>query len=278
MDLGILIPVVVAIVVGAIMLLLRSSPSAQQSKSADELKESKDPSESSSETKKESLPPVSDPWVSLGPILKEADSEYSSAAHPSALMSGTHSSKGIELLSKEQFSFKQIMEIAQSDTPAAACIGLEALSRRKDSENAANAIFENFDGGNSFILYYILRYMEAKDLPRAIERCLGKCQYWWESNTVAVQCVREHVNKRVQKGETFTFLKELDSMDADDQEGLEKFMRKLGVGGLEPLFEGIKAHRRKNVDLDFLNSFGQTLDESLADDIALHDGLSKALG
>ncbi len=276
MDLGILLPVlvvaiVVAVVTGRMSSRKPSSPTA--SSPVAKTKEATAPPETNNEER-----PRQNLWEQLNPILPQAETEYQASAHPSALLTSEHFPKGVKLLSDSRFTNTQILEVAQSNSPTAACLGLEALCQRtSDPEEISKAIMENYEGGNSFILYFILKYMDARNVARSTALCLIKTQEWWESNAVAIQCMREHVKRRIPKGEVFRFEKELSGLDSDTIEAIEKFIKKLGIKELLPLSKAIETHRRQKVDLDFLNSFGQIVDESRIDEIALHDGLEQGM-
>lgn len=277
-DIGILLLLVLILVEFVAILFLLAKRRSSNSRVTTEVKPEKAPK--ASVTSEESVPKPQQKsiWEQLSPISPKADTEYQASAHPSALLTSEHFPKGVKLLCDPVFTNTQILEVAQSNSPAVSCLGLEALCQRTtDSEDVSKAILDNFDGGNSFILYFILRYMESRNVARSTAICLSKTQDWWESNAVAIQSMREHVKRRIPKGEVFRFEKELSGLYSDDIEAIEKFIKKLGIKELEPLSKAIDTHRRQKVDLDFLNSFGQIIDESRIDEIAMHDGLNMGM-
>ena len=216
-------------------------------------------------------------WKQLNPLTARLQEEYSNSGHPSAMLVAPTFQQTIKLLKEPRFKFDEIANLAISDIPHIASLSLAVLSEREDSEDASEKIFRGFSGDNSFVMYFVLKYLAKKNVHRSTARIIAKVQYWWSENAVAVQNIQEHTRERHQKGEVIQFEDELKGFDEEHIVYLEQFLDKLGLSQLRKLRDQIREYRAKKVDTQYLRSVGTLIERQADNDIVVHEDLAHCL-
>ena len=203
--------------------------------------------------------PADKPAVNLNKIAEKLETPLERLAHPSEALADTNFKRAVEALCSDAYSLLQVKNYALGSNWVLQCIGLEALTRRDDSNDIVDHVRARLSNIWAWPLYFAFRFIESKSSEPEIGNILAGAQYWWSENPMVCEELGTIFRNRLDNGEKIVLGTRFQKLKAENRENVDKFIAVLPDKVREPIEAAVESFKRNAVDERFLRSVGEML-------------------
>ncbi|NNG01263.1 MAG: AAA domain-containing protein [Desulfobacteraceae bacterium] len=206
-----------------------------------------------------------DDTAGLYKLAEEMKNFFESTAHPKDLLQNESFTKGVKILSSDNYSNEQLVEYYSGSNVLIGCMALEALNSRRISGTDIKKIIFHIAGRYIWTLFYTFRVLGSEDVKPVISVVILNAPGWWKDEELLVQILKDFIEKRLNNGEKPTFGTLLKKTDKTQLYHIVALLKILNHAGLKPLKNEIQLTIQTLVDRKFLKSVGRLWEPIQAD-------------
>lgn len=199
-------------------------------------------------------------------IAKEIEPLMDEMAHPSDILENADFKIAVEELCGEGYTLEQATMYALGANWVLACVGFEALSRRDDSSSVVDKSVRAVPNTYAWPLFFLIRFVKAKQSDFFASRILCSAQYWWPNNSATLDQLTEFFEKAISDGEEITFGEQYAKLKSEGKKNVREFINALPDPLQATLKAKLKQHELESIDWSFLRSIGTIFEKSILTD------------
>ncbi len=208
-----------------------------------------------------------------------AQDAYDAVSHPEELMQNEAFRASVNHLSGKANAASDLVALLPSDNGAAACVIVEALTRRADAEAHVEDVVGRIRYLNPWPLYFVLRFLQQRATSGTlVGTVIAQARDWWSENWAIIQFLGPFVEARLASGEEPTFGERLQGLTPVELDHVDAMLRAMRNEGLTPLVAELGEARDTQIDIEFLTSIGTVWpSDKRSDGIIAHAVLDEQL-
>ena len=199
--------------------------------------------------------------VSIYTIAEGLREYYEQSVQPKELLTHETFKQGVELLSRDSCTTKDLLAYAVGKNAIISCLALEALAKRSDEIELLDPILKSINDFSYRQRDFAFRLLDARVAQPLLGAVLARIDTRWMQDEwlepPSLQALKDLAARRIEKGETPTFGAQLTDMTTEQADLLEKIINELGEGLTGSLADEWQQWRRTRVDLNFLKAIGR---------------------
>jgi ATP-dependent Clp protease ATP-binding subunit ClpC len=216
----------------------------------------------------------------LQQIVHSLGAPYQAASYPTEFLDHPDFRHGVMLLNDEPVSVETLLGYYTGDNALVACLGLEALARRRLEEDVRPRLLDHVNDYIPWTRFFVLRVLDAHTPQGApvVGSLLARIDESW-SFPINVRILKEFVQSRARGGEILALGQELDRMTEDAADALPGLLGRMPPELVSGLTTELNAWRARRIDREFLASIGRVwtspTDDALETPILPHEALER---
>ena len=145
----------------------------------------------------------------VGPILADLQGQFERGIedlpHSRDFLQNEAFEKAVAVLADVDVPLDTVVAYSIGTSWSLSCVGLAALTRRFDREEAREQILANFDRLVPFAVYFGLEYMQSLDPRPALGAPVVAARDWWPNNTLITILFKEYFARAEELGDEIEF-------------------------------------------------------------------------
>ncbi len=201
------------------------------------------------------------PSEPLGPRLVALQSEFErqieDLVHSREFFDNPKFCEAVDLLSDAAVPLDTVIAYAIGTSWSLSCVGLAALKKRPDREDAREQILTHFDRLVPFAIYFGLEYLQSLTPRTSVGAPLLSARDWWPNNTLISLLFKEYFARAEELGDEITFGPGLKHVPATKFADILAALERIQHPTAEVLRQHLHEHQQASVDEAFLTGFGR---------------------
>ncbi len=207
-------------------------------------------------------------------IVEKLELFLNKTAHPGDLLEHPQFQEGVAILSHPGFNHTELIAYGAGDNLGIACMALEALNQRDETEEAREELVESLHRIYAWPLYFALRALRPTPEKSMIGAVVSQAREWWVDNLPFHNMVKPYLEERLAQGEIPSFDDRLEPLTGEQLTSIEGFLDRMQILQLEPLRKELIMYQRTLVDVAALTAIGSVWEmEKDIDPIIEHPAL-----
>ncbi len=222
--------------------------------------------EAADSEKKEPDSPPDTKGAALYALANDMRDFYQSTAHPKDLLQSQDFLRGVEMLTQPTYSDEELLDYYAGENPLIACIALEALNRRSETDEWTDQLLSHLDECYLWPMYFAFRLLQRAKKP-VVGAILASAQDWWEEERLFIKTMNTFMKERIEHGEVPSLSEHLERIDDEKAAVLADLLKKLDQETVKPLIEELNKKSHSQLDAAYLNTVGTLWESKPYDDL-----------